>query len=64
MKNMNAVQAIIAGPPQIKEKVNLKIATPGSKANNLQTSTSKSSRKKSMSRERDSQSTIKTPQLN
>jgi hypothetical protein len=39
MKNMNAVQAIIAGPPQIKEKVNLKIATPGSKANNLQTST-------------------------
>ena len=61
---MNAVQAIIAGPPQIKEKVNLKIATPGSKANNLQMSTSKSSRKKSMSRERDSQSTIKTPQLN
>ena len=61
---MNAVQAIIAGPPQIKEKVNLKIATPGPKANNLQMSTSKSSRKKSMSRERDSQSTIKTPQLN
>ena len=61
---MNAVQAIIAGPPQIKEKINLKIATPGSKANNLQMSTSKSSRKKSMSRERDSQSTIKTPQLN
>ena len=61
---MNAVQAIIAGPPQIKEKINLKIATPGSKANNLQMSTSKSSRKKTMSRERDSQSTIKTPQLN